>query len=43
MKCTGVSEMRLGMPSMKATRSRFGGHHDHSHRYSSKESRSASR
>jgi hypothetical protein len=43
MKCTGVSEMPLGMPSMKGIRSLFGGHHDHSHRHSSKESRSASR
>ena len=43
MKCTAVSEMRLGMPSMKGIRSLLGGHHDHSHRHSSKESRSASR
>ena len=43
MKCTAVSEMPLGMPSMKATRILFGGHHDHSHRCCSKESRRASR
>ncbi|CAB4662073.1 unannotated protein [freshwater metagenome] len=43
MKCTAVSELPLGMSSMKATRILFGGHHDHSHRCCSKESRTASR